>query len=166
MLGCAMPCAREILHSPSNYQAFKKETPRVAQFIEWLVISNQSYLELVLKQLNVGYLQTPHQFLFVADTPQKQAEFDGLVSRNGGRTRYLFHGSKMENWHSIIRSGLKNMSGTKYMLVGAAYGDGIYLSNHLATSHKYCTLFHTRNISQNCVNNNCCFSCNVKEGGM
>ncbi|GMR59591.1 hypothetical protein PMAYCL1PPCAC_29786 [Pristionchus mayeri] len=165
VLACAMPCAKEILNSPSTYQNFKKATPSVAEFLEWLVISNQSYLELVPQKYNVDYLKTPHQFVFVADTPQKQAEFDELVKSNGRKTRYLFHGSRMENWHSIIRSGLRNMSGTKYQLVGAAHGAGIYLSNHLATSYHYCTRFDVGNVSENCVNNKCCMS-SVTEGGM
>lgn len=29
------------------------------------------------------------------------------------------------------------MSGTEFMTTGAAYGNGIYLSDHLATSHGY-----------------------------
>lgn len=30
------------------------------------------------------------QFLFIADTPARQAEFDALKMQNGGKTRYLF----------------------------------------------------------------------------
>ncbi|GMS80626.1 hypothetical protein PENTCL1PPCAC_2801 [Pristionchus entomophagus] len=164
MLGCAMPCPKDILQTAAHYREFKKTSPSIAEFVEWLTISNQSYLEEVPVKLNVVYLQTAKQFLFVADTPAKQAEFETLVSQNGGRTRYLFHGSKMENWHSIIRSGLKNMSGTKYQLVGAAYGPGIYLSPELATSHHYCTRFDERHISQCCVSKKCCMSA-VTAGG-
>ncbi|GMR54195.1 hypothetical protein PMAYCL1PPCAC_24390, partial [Pristionchus mayeri] len=165
MLGCAMPFASDILESSSHCRTFKKSYPSVAEFVEWLVISNQSYLELVPKNLNVDFLQTTNQFLFVADSPAKQAEFDALVAQNGGKTRYLFHGSRQENWHSIIRSGLKNMSGTKYQLVGAAYGAGIYLSNSLQTSFRYCFQFDDRCISMNCQNKNCCMS-SVTNGGM
>ena len=32
------------------------------------------------------------------------------------------------NWHSILRTGLKNASGTALMSAGAAYGAGIYLA--------------------------------------
>ncbi|GMS80631.1 hypothetical protein PENTCL1PPCAC_2806, partial [Pristionchus entomophagus] len=63
-----------------------------------------------------------------------------------------------ENWHSIIRSGLKNMSGTKYQLVGAAYGAGIYLSNASSMSAGYSTPFDERHISKNCLGKGCCFS--------
>ncbi|KAF8381932.1 hypothetical protein PRIPAC_71074, partial [Pristionchus pacificus] len=164
-LAPVMPCAKSIMKSPTTYSEFKKEFPSMAEFIEWLVISNQSYLEVVPPSYNVHYLQTNNQFLFVADTPAKQAQFDALVQQHGGRTRYLFHGSRMENWHSIIRSGLKNMSGTKYQLVGAAYGNGIYLSNHLATSYQYCTRYDPTSVADHCVYNKCCMP-SISEGGM
>jgi hypothetical protein len=34
----------------------------------------------------------------------------------------------MENFHSILHNGLKNMSNTKQMATGAVFGDGIYLA--------------------------------------
>ncbi|GMR59593.1 hypothetical protein PMAYCL1PPCAC_29788, partial [Pristionchus mayeri] len=158
MLVRAMPCARQILRTPSHYREFKQTNPNIAEFVEWLVTSNQSFLELVPSKVRVDFLRTSKQFIFIADTPAKQAEFDVLKNENGGKTRYLFHGSKMENWHSIIRSGLKNMSGTKYMLAGAAYGAGIYLSNLLSMSYNYCTQFGERNTAEDCVQKKCCLS--------
>lgn len=50
---------------------------------------------------------------------------------------YLFHGSAIENWHSIIRNGIFNASGTKMMTTGAAYGNGVYLSDNLAVNSSY-----------------------------
>jgi hypothetical protein len=52
---------------------------------------------------------------------------------------YLFHGSPFECWYSIIKNGLKVMSGTEFMTTGAAYGNGIYMSNHLNISTGYAT---------------------------
>ncbi|GMS79290.1 hypothetical protein PENTCL1PPCAC_1465, partial [Pristionchus entomophagus] len=164
MLSCAMPCSKEILKSAGNYKEFKTTWPNLAEFVEWLTISNQSYLEEVPSNLKVDYLQAEKQYLFVADSPAKQAEFDALKAANGGKTRYLFHGSRNENWHSIIRSGLKNMSGTKYQLVGAAYGAGIYLSPQMSTSYHYSSRFDERNIADKCLNNKCCMA-SVSEGG-
>ncbi|KAF8384980.1 hypothetical protein PRIPAC_74122, partial [Pristionchus pacificus] len=164
-LSPVMPCATKILKSTEHYRDFKKATPSIAEFVEWLVISNQSYLEVVPPALNVEFLQTSKQFLFVSDTPAKQAEFDKLVADHGGKTRFLFHGSKCENWHSIIRTGLKNMSGTKYQLVGAVHGNGIYLSNHLNTSFHYCSRFEERMVSDQCTTNKCCMS-SAMHGGM
>lgn len=70
-----------------------------------LVSSNETHLVVVPPIHNVAYLQTKNQvrmrfidilitffiqFLFVADTPAKQAEFETLVQQNEGRTKYLF----------------------------------------------------------------------------
>jgi len=38
------------------------------------------------------------------------------------------HTTAPENWHGILRYGLKNASNTKLMTAGASYGSGIYLS--------------------------------------
>lgn len=50
---------------------------------------------------------------------------------------FLFHGSSLQNWHSILRLGLKNFSNTKYMSHGAAYGPGVYFSNNINVSSQY-----------------------------
>jgi ubiquitin-protein ligase len=50
---------------------------------------------------------------------------------------YLFHGSPFHNWHSILRNGLKNYSGTDKMTTGAAWGNGVYLSDNLQVSYTY-----------------------------
>lgn len=51
---------------------------------------------------------------------------------------HMFHGSSVSNWYSIMRNGLKNLSGTKLMTNGQAYGPGIYLSPFIATASEYC----------------------------
>lgn len=50
---------------------------------------------------------------------------------------YLFHGSPFHNWHSIIRNGLKNYSGTNKMTSGQTWGPGIYFSDDLSFSFGY-----------------------------
>ena len=47
---------------------------------------------------------------------------------------FAFHGSGVENWHSIFRRGLANCSGTKLQTSGAAYGSGVYLALDSGTS--------------------------------
>ncbi|ELV11280.1 Poly [ADP-ribose] polymerase 6 [Tupaia chinensis] len=69
------------------------------------------------------------------------------------RSTFAFHGSHIENWHSILRNGLVNASYTKLQprasqatsltllfpckLHGAAYGKGIYLSPISSISFGY-----------------------------
>ena len=50
---------------------------------------------------------------------------------------YLYHGSNLGNWHSILRNGIRNMSRTSLMTAGAAYGSGIYLSDSLQFAMSY-----------------------------
>lgn len=51
---------------------------------------------------------------------------------------YLYHGSSIENWYSILHNGLKVCSNTSLMTAGAAYGPGIYLSSDFNYSLQYC----------------------------
>ena len=53
------------------------------------------------------------------------------------KTVYLYHGSRYENWYSIMRNGVKIGSNNKYFLNGASYGHGIYLSNDINLSLGY-----------------------------
>jgi ubiquitin-protein ligase len=65
-----------------------------------------------------------------------------IIKQNKFKTdspEYLFHGSAISNWYSIMRNGLKNCSNTGLMLNGAAHGSGIYLSDSINMSYGYCT---------------------------
>eukprot|EP00904_Undaria_pinnatifida_P006156 jgi/Undpi1/2670/HiC_scaffold_13.g06048.m1 len=48
-------------------------------------------------------------------------------ARLGGYT-IAYHGSSPENFHSILNTGLRVMSGSRLMKNGAAFGNGVYLS--------------------------------------
>lgn len=53
-------------------------------------------------------------------------------SQQGQQQHVLaFHGTCMENVHSIVHAGLQNMSGTHLQRTGSNYGGGIYLSYDL-----------------------------------
>jgi len=71
----------------------------------------------------------------LSQPPEEEYKFSLLKEKYG--STYAFHGSPPENWHSILRNGLKNASGTKYQMHGAAYGKGIYLATHSSTSMGY-----------------------------
>ena len=49
----------------------------------------------------------------------------------------VYSGSHIENWHSIMRAGLINASGTQFEMNGAAYGKGVYLSPQASLSFGY-----------------------------
>jgi ubiquitin-protein ligase len=79
--------------------------------------------------LNIKNLE---QFEILNNPEQEQA-----FKKQGSSTCYLFHGSRMENWYSIIKNGIKNCSGSKLQVNGAAYGSGVYLSDNISTSMHY-----------------------------
>lgn len=72
-----------------------------------------------------------------------EKKFEEKKEKHG--SKFLFHGSRGENWHSILRNGLKVASGTKLQRNGSAHGSGIYLADNFQTSvgftgglqHKY-----------------------------
>ena len=70
----------------------------------------------------------------VINSDKKEKQF---ASKHTGTPKFLYHGSNCENWYSIIRNGLKNMSNTEWMLNGQKYGSGIYCSDSLKTSFDY-----------------------------
>uniref|UniRef100_A0A9J7ZRY9 Poly [ADP-ribose] polymerase n=1 Tax=Cyprinus carpio carpio TaxID=630221 RepID=A0A9J7ZRY9_CYPCA len=86
-----------------------------------------------LKQLK--FMHTSHQFLLLSSPPAKEARFRTAKKLYG--STFAFHGSHIENWHSVLRNGLVNASYTKLQLHGAAYGKGIYLSPISSISFGY-----------------------------
>ena len=53
-------------------------------------------------------------------SPEGEKYFETLKKKHG--SCFGFHGSDVENWHSILRNGIRNMSGTALQINGAAYG--------------------------------------------
>ena len=69
---------------------------------------------------------------------QNTYEQEQQLAKHGNKRCYLFHGSRMENWYSIIKNGIKICSGTKLQLNGKVYGNGIYLSDDVKFATGYC----------------------------
>lgn len=75
-------------------------------------------------------------FKINSNSPEKEYNFNTLFQKYNNK-HLLFHGSAGFNWHSILRKNLINFSGTNRMANGAAFGNGIYLSDNFATSYYY-----------------------------
>ncbi|KAI6657990.1 Poly polymerase 6 [Oopsacas minuta] len=103
--------------------------------LQWVLASNRCHIVKLSPDRQIKSMGTTHQFLLLSAPPAKEAEFRKLKLKN--KSIYAFHGSRLENWHSIMRNGLMNASGTKFQLNGAAYGSGIYLSPHASVSFGY-----------------------------
>ena len=110
-------------------------------FIKFIIMTNKTYIRSE-KILNDKYifndddsLKIDNEIEFmnfqVIHHPKIEEKFKTI------KPQYLFHGSAIGNWYSIMRNGLKNYSGTNMMAHGAAYGSGIYLSDQASFSLGY-----------------------------
>ncbi|XP_034541525.1 protein mono-ADP-ribosyltransferase PARP6-like [Notolabrus celidotus] len=112
------------------YSEIKKQMdkidPLAHPLLQWILASNRSHIVKLPLNRQLKFMKTPHQFLLISSPPSKEACFQTAKKLHG--STFAFHGSHIENWHSILRNGLVNASYTKLQLHGAAYGKGIYLS--------------------------------------
>ncbi|KAK4063254.1 uncharacterized protein Triagg1_9639 [Trichoderma aggressivum f. europaeum] len=86
----------------------------------------------------------PHwmQFRFLQGTPERERLFMKEIlaasKSQGERSKFpsifAWHGSGLQNWHSIIRTGLDFNT----VQNGRSYGDGVYMSNDFSVSSGYC----------------------------
>jgi poly [ADP-ribose] polymerase 6/8 len=112
-----------------------KQNSKAHLTLQWIVTSNRSHLVKIPNADQIVQMRTTHQFLMLSQDPEREARFLQLKEESG--SVFAFHGSRLENWHSILRNGLINASGSKYQLNGAAYGNGIYLSTDTSVSAGY-----------------------------
>ncbi|KAF7224196.1 poly [ADP-ribose] polymerase 6-like [Nothobranchius furzeri] len=103
-----------------------KIDPLAHPFLQWILASNRSHIVKLPLNKQLKFMRTSHQFLLISSPPSKELRFQTARKLYG--STFAFHGSHIENWHSILRKGLINASYTKLQLHGAAYGKGIYLS--------------------------------------
>ncbi|KAI1780958.1 hypothetical protein F4818DRAFT_21829 [Hypoxylon cercidicola] len=119
--------------------------PRAAfDLLRWIIASNRSYIV----QVDGGptdSLARPHekisgvdgwiQFRFAQGSPENDTRFNDALEgiKKPQKTLVAWHGSALENWHSIIRQGLD------YTMVvnGRAFGNGVYFSRFFDTSEGY-----------------------------
>lgn len=106
------------------------------RLLSWLLSENRAALLKMPPNLHIPQMNTSHQYMMTAGTdPERAAKFKQWRKEYG--SYFAFHGSGIENWHSILRQGLLNCSGTKLMTTGQAYGPGIYLAPDSSTSMGY-----------------------------
>jgi poly [ADP-ribose] polymerase 6/8 len=115
---------------------FEQAHPHAFLMMQWLVSSNRTHIVAIAPQFQLPSMGTPHQFLMLSATPEHEARFQEARAQYG--STFSFHGSPVENWHSILRTGLRNASNTNLMINAAAYGAGVYNSPQAATSLGYC----------------------------
>ncbi|KAM6937291.1 LOW QUALITY PROTEIN: protein mono-ADP-ribosyltransferase PARP6-like [Xenentodon cancila] len=121
------------------YSEIKKQMDKLDHLayplLQWILASNTSHIVKLPLNKQLNFMHTPHQFLLISSPPSKEVRFQTARKLYG--STFAFHGSHIENWHSILRKGLVSASYTKLQLHGAAYGKGIYLSPISSISFGY-----------------------------
>lgn len=143
------------LSQPSLQNWIDRISPAALGLLRWIIASNRSCIvqvdvspgqeenaEFVKKSRpseKVSNMRGYVQFRFAQGAPDKEHRFYKALEDTKGRhnsiypTIFAWHGSALENWHSIIRSGLD----FKDTLNGRACGNGVYHSLEYATSVGY-----------------------------
>eukprot|EP01127_Copromyxa_protea_P024518 TRINITY_DN9710_c0_g1_i1.p1 TRINITY_DN9710_c0_g1~~TRINITY_DN9710_c0_g1_i1.p1 ORF type:complete len:642 (+),score=89.81 TRINITY_DN9710_c0_g1_i1:180-2105(+) len=103
--------------------------------LRWILTSNRAHIAKLKPEEQIPGTGTNIQFLLLSTPPKKELKFQATKQQKGSFLAY--HGSGFFNWHSILRNGLRNLSGTALMSTGAVYGSGIYLGADSGTSMGY-----------------------------
>ena len=111
--------------------------PLILPLLRWLFQSCPTYVRELTPAERFASIPTPFQFVMLMSSPEREHSFQQLKAASGKPSMWAWHGGPSKNWHSIIRAGLKNMSNSKYMAHGAAYGQGIYMAKDSSTSLGY-----------------------------
>ena len=109
--------------------------PLAYSLVRWIIASNRCHLKKLDEKEQIKGMNTKFQYYLMSGTPKQEKVFQDLKKKYG--SVWAFHGSSLCNWHSIMRLGLKNMSGTSGQTNGAEYGSGVYLANYAQTSFGY-----------------------------
>jgi len=111
--------------------------------LKWLITSNPAII-INIKDPNIfPELSNTATKKYILQTGliNKEATFQKLKEKYG--SFYVFSGSPLQNWHTILRTGLKILSNTKYMTTGAVYGSGIYSSSSFSVAASYSSGYHS-----------------------
>ncbi|XP_032681818.1 G2/mitotic-specific cyclin-B-like [Odontomachus brunneus] len=93
----------------------------------------KEYYDWVLKKVPLEMPAAAPNLIFqVENIKQSTAEEKWKSSRNGHSTFYAYHGTRLENFHSIVHYGLQ-----QNMCKRSEFGKGIYLSSELGVSLPY-----------------------------
>ncbi|XP_070301500.1 protein mono-ADP-ribosyltransferase PARP6 isoform X2 [Salvelinus sp. IW2-2015] len=98
-----------------SYLEIKKQMdkldPLAHPLLQWIISSNRSHIVKLPLSRQLKFMHTSHQFLLLSSPPAKEARLRTAKKLYG--STFAFHGSHIENWHSVLRNGLVNASYTK-----------------------------------------------------
>jgi hypothetical protein len=115
------------------------------EILRYILFTNRCHLIHLPRQLAIRECaEATEQFLCVVATPEKELVFQKKKGKN--RSAWLWHGSFLNRWHSILHTGLQDLGRTSDATHGGPwFGDGVYQSNESAVSLGYAsgTIGHT-----------------------
>eukprot|EP00820_Chromera_velia_P021634 Cvel_30151.t1-p1 / transcript=Cvel_30151.t1 / gene=Cvel_30151 / organism=Chromera_velia_CCMP2878 / gene_product=Poly [ADP-ribose] polymerase 8, putative / transcript_product=Poly [ADP-ribose] polymerase 8, putative / location=Cvel_scaffold4258:3634-7140(-) / protein_length=563 / sequence_SO=supercontig / SO=protein_coding / is_pseudo=false len=130
---------------------WKSERPMKTEDLYRLVYFVMSSCPLTLKVIAPSDLQrrlkrllpTTLQLGVLSNGATREDRFQRRKSAAGERQKssgsfFAFHGSPVWKCYSILRNGLRDLSGSELMTSGAAFGDGIYCANSAFKALQYC----------------------------
>ncbi|KAI0832972.1 hypothetical protein F5Y06DRAFT_186489 [Hypoxylon sp. FL0890] len=121
---------------------WNRMTPASVYLLRWIIASNRSYIVQVSDEQvearsreKICGVDGWMQFRFAQGSPEKEMLFREALEpiNKPQKTLLAWHGSSLENWHSIIRQGLD----FSFRLNGRAYGNGIYFAREFDYSASY-----------------------------
>ncbi|TVY68712.1 Ubiquitin-conjugating enzyme E2 Q2 [Lachnellula suecica] len=152
-----MYLSQQSRRSEPSLRAWKNRvSPAALGLLRWIIASNRSCIVQVDRCPGQNEIETSRvkvkteqrianitdnwvQFRFAQGAPDKEQRFLDALKANEGKldpkfpTLFAWHGSPLQNWHSIIRSGLD----FKETVHGRAFGHGVYHAMDQATSVGY-----------------------------
>ncbi|XP_015127379.1 protein mono-ADP-ribosyltransferase PARP16 [Diachasma alloeum] len=126
------------LDDPKLYEDHKE----AIELLYWVLITlRDPYLkstkkenyETILSRVPSEVMVARPNLIFQVATPNQSSKEDRWkASIKGHSTFYAYHGSRLENFHSIIHYGIQ-----QHMSQPGLFGDGIYLSSELGVSLRF-----------------------------
>ncbi|KIW18468.1 hypothetical protein PV08_02756 [Exophiala spinifera] len=136
-------CTRLKSFHDASLESWHRISKSSLTLLRWIVASNRSCIlpvgESQIGDDLVGGMDGYMQFRFAQGAPDKEKRFNDAVqsqSRLSGTqypTLFAWHGSRLANWHSIVRQGLR----FDEIAHGRSFGHGVYLSPQADTSLGY-----------------------------
>ena len=109
---------------------------KIATTDNYFLLFTQGYLENIAN-FNLNIAKNVYEALNDKTMHLVKLKYSASVENSFNTGHYLYHGSSLCNWYSIIKNGLKVMSGTEFMTTGAVHGNGIYCSDLFSMSQGY-----------------------------
>jgi hypothetical protein len=131
-----LPSMAQLMRVAQNDQQLNKVIgPAAMSLLRWVLLSNRSHLIHLPERLRLPEFPGGHQFMTLLSSQDAEDVFNTLKSQFD--SFYLWHGSHGQRWHAILRTGLKNATGTKLQANGSVLGEGIYFAKDSAVSWRY-----------------------------